>query len=198
MRRASLPAARLAATGLAVLAVLAIGLAAPAAAEGPHQHGAARLDVVVDGPALTVTLDSPLDNLLAFERAPRTAAERAAVQAMAQRLHAAAALLQPTPAAGCTLRDVALASEVIDPALLAKSPPSSPAAAPARPPPAGAHADLEAGFRFDCATPAALKGLALGGLFQAFPKLRQLDVAVAAPGVQRGFRLVPGKPQIAW
>jgi len=179
--------------------------AAPALAEGPHQHGTARLELAVDGASLAITLDSPLDNLLPFERAPRTDAERAAVRALAQRLHAAAALLQPSPAAGCTLRAVRLQSEVLDPALLAKAPPpaaaaATPAAKPAPAPAAaaGAHADLEASVDFDCRTPAALKGLALGGLFQAFPKLRQLDAALVAPGVQRGFQVRASQPQIAW
>ncbi len=164
-------------------------------AEGAHQHGVARLEVVVDGATLTVTLDSPLDNLVGFERGPRSAAERSAVQAMAQKLHNGATLLQPTPAAGCTLRGVALASDVIDPALLAKG--AAPTV-PGKPPAAGGHADLEAVFSFDCRTPAALKGLAVGGLFQAFAKLHRLDAALAAPGVQRGARLSAKAPQLAW
>lgn len=183
---------------LLLAAGLLAGLSSQAQAEGPHQHGAARLDVVVDGGTLTVTLDSPLDNLLPFERAPRNAAERATVQAMAQRLHGGAALVQPAPAAGCALRTVALQSDVLDPALLARSPTTPAAAAPAPPPPAGAHADLEVSLVFDCRTPAALKSLVLGGLFQAFPKLRQLDVAVAAPGVQRGLKASAARPSIAW
>ena len=167
-----------------------------AMAEGPHQHGAARLEVVTDGTTLTVTLDSPLDNLVGFERGPRTAAERSAVQAMATALHGGATLLQPTPAAGCTLRGVALASDVIDPALLAKGAPL--ASGPGRPPAAGGHADLQATFSFDCRTPAALKGVALGGLFQAFARLRQLDAVVVAPGVQRSFKPTLAKPAIQW
>ena len=164
-------------------------------AEDAHQHGVARLEVVAEGPTLTVTLDSPLDNLVGFERGPRTAAERSAVQAMAQALHNGTMLLQPTPAAGCTLRGVALQSDVIDSALLAKG--ASPAGN-GKPPAAGGHADLEATFTFDCRTPTALKGLALGGLFSAVPRLRQLDAAVAVPGVQRGFKPTPAKRQIGW
>lgn len=182
---------------MAALALLPLAAAtATAWAEGAHQHGVARLEVVADGASLSITLDSPLDNLLAFERGPRTEAERAAVRAMAQRLQAAATLLQPTPAAGCRLRMVALQSGVIDPALLATGPAAKAAAGQPHAP--GGHADLEASFSFDCSQPQALKGVALGGLFQAFPRLHQLDVAVAAPGVQRGFRLGPQQPQLAW
>lgn len=179
-----------------LLAAVLAGASGLATAEGAHQHGLARLEVVVDGAALTVTLDSPLDNLVGFERGPRNAGERSAVQAMAQTLHTGAALLQPTAAAGCTLRGVVLTSDVIDPALLAKGGP--PAAGPGKPPAAGGHADLDAVFSFDCRTPVALKGLTLGGLFQAFPRLRQLDAALVAPGVQRGARLNAKAAQLAW
>lgn len=177
---------------------------APALAAGAHQHGVARLEVVADGSSLTVTLDSPLDNLLAFERSPRTPAERSAVQAMAQQLRNPATVPQPVAAAGCTLRGVALASGVLAPPLLA---PPQRTAQPADATPqagtqasvaAGGHADLEATWQFDCSAPQALKGLALGGLFQAFPRLRQLDAAVVAPGRQRGARATPQSPALAW
>jgi hypothetical protein len=179
-----------------LLIALLAGAAGLAHAEGAHQHGVARLELVAEGTTLTFTLDSPLDNLVGFERGPRTAAERAQVQAMAQRLHGGAALLQPSPAAVCTLKAVALTSDVIAPALLAKD--AAAPAQPGKPPAAGGHADLEATFSFDCRTPAALKGVALGGLFQAFVRLRQLDAAVVAPGVQRGFKPTPANPQLAW
>jgi len=166
-----------------------------ATAEGAHQHGVARLEVVVEGDGLRVTLDSPLDNLLGFERGPRTDAERAAVRTLAQRLRTTGALVQPAADAGCKLQGVDLASDVIAPALLGAAPVTAAAAAA----PAGSgHADLEAVFRFRCAQPQALRSVALGGLFQAFPRLRQLDAAVAAPGVQRGARLRAEQSRLTW
>lgn len=175
---------------------LSAALAGAAQAAGAHQHGVATLEVVADGPMLTVTLDSPLDNLLGFERGPRTEAERKTVQAMAQRLRQAATLLVPAAAAQCRLQGVDLASDAIAPALLAATPTAVAAALPA--PAGGGHADLEAVFRFQCAQPQALKSLAVGGLFQALPRLRQLDAALAAPGVQRGARLRPQQATLAW
>lgn len=170
-------------------------LAGAAQAAGAHQHGVAALEVVVDGNSLTVTLDSPLDNLLGFERGPRTDAERKAVQAMAQRLRNAGTLLVPAAAAQCQLQGVDLASDVIAPALLA----ATPAAAAAAPAAAGSgHADLDASFRFQCAQPQALKSLDVAGLFQAFPRFKQLDAALAAPGAQRGAKLRPKQALLAW
>ena len=181
-------------------AALALALTATltgaAQAAGAHQHGVAKLEVAADGNSLTVTLDTPLDNLLGFERGPRTDAERKAVQAMAQRLRNAATLVVPAGAASCQLQGVDLASDVIAPALLAAAP--APAAAPAAPAAAGGHADLEASFRFQCAQPQALKSLDVAGLFQAYPRLKLLDAALAAPGVQRGAKLRPKQATLAW
>ena len=180
----------------ALALALSAALIGAAQAAGAHQHGVAKLEVAADGNSLTVTLDTPLDNLLGFERGPRTDAERKAVQAMAQRLRNAATLLVPAAAAGCQLQGVDLASDVIAPALLAAAP--APAAAPAAPAAAGGHADLEASFRFQCAQPQALKSLDVAGLFQAYPRLKLLDAALAAPGVQRGAKLRPKQATLAW
>lgn len=184
----------------ALALTLSAALTGAAQAAGAHQHGVAKLEVAADGNSLTVTLDTPLDNLLGFERGPRTDAERKAVQAMAQRLRNASTLVVPAAAASCQLQGVDLASDVIAPALLAAAPApgAAPTAAPAAPAAAGGHADLEAGFRFQCAQPQALKSLDVAGLFQAYPRLKLLDAALAAPGVQRGAKLRPKQATLAW
>jgi hypothetical protein len=41
-----------------------------------HVHGVATLDIAVEARKITVQLESPLDNLLGYERTPRTDAER--------------------------------------------------------------------------------------------------------------------------
>ena len=62
---------------LPVLA-LAAALAAPGA--WAHTHGEAQIDVVLEDTQLSLYLHSPLEVFLGFERAPRTAAEKNAVQ----------------------------------------------------------------------------------------------------------------------
>ncbi|MGB0128732.1 MAG: DUF2796 domain-containing protein [Rhodocyclaceae bacterium] len=49
-------------------------LAAPvlAVAQHAHEHGVAKLDVASDGGALAINVESPLDNRVGFEHAPRT------------------------------------------------------------------------------------------------------------------------------
>ncbi|MFO1329002.1 MAG: DUF2796 domain-containing protein [Rubrivivax sp.] len=141
---------------LALVPVLALA--------APHQHGVARLTVAVDGARLTVGLESPLDGLLGFERAPRTDAERQAAATLLARLKAADALIRPDPAAACKL----VSSQVTAPALQPGAPVS------------GEHADLDAEFAFDCASPAALRSIDVG-LFDAFRRLQRIEVDMAGP-----------------
>jgi hypothetical protein len=182
--------------------LLALALATPCTAvwarePGAHVHGAATLQVAIDGNTLELGLESPLDHLIGFERGPRTDTERQTVRAMAQRFHDPASLFVPTPAARCTPRPSTLASAVIDAALLAA--PGAPAARPATPAKAepDGHADLDATVRFQCDNMAALRGVEVR-LFRAFPGLRQIDAVVVTAKGQRGLRLTPDKPLLAW
>ncbi|MBL0940056.1 MAG: DUF2796 domain-containing protein [Gemmatimonadaceae bacterium] len=63
----------------AVLICIALGVTTPAAAQ--HVHGAAILDIGVEGTTGQATFRASGEDVYGFERAPRTAAERAAVDA---------------------------------------------------------------------------------------------------------------------
>ena len=69
----------------AVPAALLLAFAAPAAEEftqhAAHEHGKATLDVALDDGRLEIRLATPAINVLGFERAPRTDAEKQAVAA---------------------------------------------------------------------------------------------------------------------
>ena len=147
------------------LLLLALSLAGPAWAGKAHEHGAARLDVALDGTTLTLALDTPLDGLLGFERAPRSDAERRAAEKAVATLRAADQLFAIDPAAGCALASVTLESAALK---LGSAPAAS----------ADGHGDLEGEFVFRCrAAPAFVDA----GLFQAFARLSRIDVQVAAP-----------------
>lgn len=161
-------------THLLATCALALWSAVSSAWAGPvHDHGAARLDVALDGAALTITLEMPLDSLVGFERAPRNAAERQAAATALGRLRDGAALFKPDAAAQCTLQ----AAEV-----------SAPVLETAGPAPAGGHADLDANYRFQCAQPARLATMDVR-LFEAFRRLERLEVQAAVPAGQHKARL---------
>lgn len=155
---------------------LALACALPAWAGKAHEHGAARLDVALDGSTLTLALSTPLDGLLGFERAPRSEAEKRAAEQAVATLRAADKLFVIDPAAGCALASVALESAAL----------KLGAAAPAKD---DGHADLDGDFVFRCqSAPAFVEA----GLFKAFARLSRLDVQVAAPKGQR--KLVLKRP----
>ena len=183
---------------LLVLCLAALLSAAQAKEPRPHQHGVAKLQVAVDGKMLELVLESPLANLIGFERRPQNDKERQTVRAMAQRFHDPASLFTPTPQARCTARGAELSSGVIDAALLA----ATKTVAPAKPVPgpqvaSDGHADLDATLRFECENPAALKSIDVG-LFEAFAGLRQIDAAVVSAKGQRGARLTPKQTLLNW
>lgn len=184
------------------------GAIGPVSAQEPaHKHGAAELRIVVDGPQLQLALETPLDNLVGFEHAPRNDKQRTAVRAMAAKLRQPQELFTPTPAARCTPGEVSLESAVLAPELLGEKK-SAGAAAGAQgatahekgPPKKGAggeHADLDASFTWRCEAPAQLKGIDVG-LMQAFPGLRKLDVQVVGPRGQSATQLTPAKRSVTW
>jgi hypothetical protein len=198
--------------------VIPLLVAVWALAAEPHVHGVARLDVAVEGPRLTLMLESPLDHLVGFERAPKSDKERSAVRNMAERFHHSATLFAPTPEARCELGTVKLASPVIEPSLLAA------ALAQGEPPrhqhakdqghvpekgngktqahgggnhAADGHAELAAEIAFTCAKPEALEGMEVK-LFDAFPHLKRLMVQAVTPRGQSAATLTPRARQLAW
>jgi hypothetical protein len=161
---------------IAVCALMTLPLATLGAGQ-PHQHGVARLDIAADPGRLTVLLDTPLDNLVGFERAPRTDAERQRAGEAVDRLKDGTSLFRIDPAAACTLASVELVSAAL------KLGAAAPTASTAK----GDHADLEATWSFNCTgTPAAFVEV---GLFDSFERLQTLDVQAATAKGQAKRRL---------
>ena len=163
---------RAVAVGLLLLLGMAVLFAATAVqAAQPHEHGVARLNVAVDAGLVSIEFDTPLDNLLGFERAPRSDAERDKAAALVARLRAADGLFRIDTAAGCTLAKVDLASAPLE---LGKA-----AAAAA----ASDHSDLHGVFEFRCKN-GARAGFVEVGLFDAFPALKRIELQVVTPSGQ--------------
>jgi hypothetical protein len=165
---------------LFALLAAAPALAADTDASGQHrshQHGVARLEVTLDGGALQVALDSPAENLLGFEHAPRTDAQKQTVVRVERQLKEPARLFTPVAAAGCQ---------------------SQPARVEIKLPPAGSsetHSEIEAAWGWRCEQPAALAHLDVG-LFKAFPRLKELRVQIVTAQGQKAAVLKPGAPRL--
>jgi hypothetical protein len=152
---------------LTALALLLGATAAAQAAGHAHVHGVAKVDIAVEARRLSVQLEMPLDNLLGFERAPRTDAERKATDAALARLRTAAQMFAIDPAAQCSVANVELNSAALK---LGNPDPQEEA---------DGHADIDASFEFACMD-AAKAGFLDVGLFE-FARLQRLEVQVATP-----------------
>jgi len=179
--------------------LIALSLAAspaPLLAAEAHVHGQANLGVAIDGETLTLMLESPTDSLVGFEHAPGSDLERAAVARMKETLEQADKLFLPTAAAECRLASVELHSLLLD---------GEDGPEPAHE--AGheddehegheGHADLDGDFTFRCAHPEQLHDLEVR-LFDAFPRLKKVKVAVVAPQGQKAADLTATGNRIGW
>jgi hypothetical protein len=160
-------------------ALLAAG---PALAAPAHQHGVAQLDVAVEPGRVMLELYTPLDNLLGFERAPRTDAERERAAAVVAKLNAAEGLFRIDSGAGCKLSKVSLVS--------------APLGLGAAPPDKEGHADLHGRFEFSCKA-GARAGFVEVGLFDAFAALKRIELQVATPKGQLKATLVKPASRVA-
>jgi hypothetical protein len=151
---------------------LALLLAAPPAALAQghaHVHGLAKLDIAVEAKMITVSFETPLDNLVGFERAPRTDSERKRADEAVNRLRDGDAMFRFDPAAGCRLAGVELSSAALKLGRTEAAPKDG-------------HAELEGEWQFDCAD-ATRAGFVEVGLF-AFNQLKRVQVQLALPKAQ--------------
>ena len=151
----------------AILLSIAVLIGEAAAGDRPHEHGVARLDVAVEGKRIVLQLESPLDNLVGYEHAPRNDAERQRADAVVAKLKDADQLFEIDGGAQCKLAKVTLQSAALG--LEASAPPA-----------AGEHGDLDGTYEFECRN-AGRAGFIDVALFDVFPRLARIDVQAIAP-----------------
>jgi hypothetical protein len=190
-------ASRHAVRALALLATASTLTLPVLAQQHAHTHGRLSMDVAVDAQTLTLTIESPLDGFLGFERAPRNDAERKRVSNMVARLNAADQLFQPDPAAACTLSNVTLNSAVLGlgDAKKAGDPGHGHDGQPGHAHAKDEHADIDIDIVFHCAQ-AAQAGYIDVKLFDAFQRIRTIDAQVAAPQGQFKRTLRPNAARL--
>lgn len=161
----------------ALAGVASMGAPAATAQGHAHVHGQAQLEVVLEGASLEITLSAPLDSIVGFEHAPRTAAQRQTAEAALRSLADPAQLFSLPPAAGCRLQDKSVDAPTLQ---------AAPGTAKA-----GDHADLDATWRFGCSAPVQLDRVKLS-LFERFVPMKRLTVLVAGPAGQGRYPLRRG------
>lgn len=159
-----------------------------------HEHGAAQLNVVLDGKVLELQLESPAMNLVGFEHAAKSDADKAKVAAARSQLE------QPQLLFDLNAGDCTISKQELESPLFAdhadthkhehdhdheKSHVSE-------------HSDIHAHYTLDCQKPEELKQLNLGELFKRFPATEKIQVQLIGPNGQQGLELTPAQPTLSF
>jgi hypothetical protein len=156
---------------------------------GAHEHGVARLNAALDGKNLELELESPAMNLVGFEHAASTDADKAKVAAARAQLEQPLALFSLPKAAGCVV-----AKQELESPLFGDKPDADDHDHDDDDHDEDAdghehhheHSEIHAHYQFTCATPAALKNLDLGQVFKTFPATQKIQVQLIGPSGQQG------------
>ena len=157
-----------------------------------HEHGAAQLNVVLDGKMLHLQLDSPAMNLVGFEHAAKSDADKAKVAA------ARSQLAQPQVLFGLNAGDCNISKQEVESPLFAKHADSHGHKHEHEKSHDSEHSDIHAHYSLDCQKPEELKQLNLGELFKRFPATEKIQVQLIGPNGQQGLELTPAQPTLSF
>ena len=146
-------------------------------AHGAHTHGHGTAKVVVDGAALSVTLDVPLESYLGYDYPPRNEAQQKAWADFRARLAEPLRFVEPPAEAQCSPGQATTVPnlEQLDP-----------------------QADivnLVVEIKFDCAQPAALKSVGFTA-FREYAGLKQLRVQLQNGAARKTLTVRPRFPAV--
>jgi len=153
-----------------------------------HEHGAAQLNVVLDGKMLHLQLDSPAMNLVGFEHAAKSDADKAKVAAARSQLE------QPQALFGVNAGDCNISKQELESPLFAEHKHEEHHEHDH----GSEHSDIHAHYSLDCQKPEELKQLDLGELFKRFPATEKIQVQLIGPNGQQGLELTPAQPTLSF
>ena len=151
-----------------------------------HEHGAAQLNVVLEGKALELQLESPAMNLVGFEHAAKSDADKAKVAAARSQLE------QPQALFGLSAGDCTISKQELESPLFAEHKHGEHHDHDSE------HSDIHAHYSLDCQKPEELKQLNLGELFKRFPATEKIQVQLIGPNGQQGLELTPAQPTLSF
>jgi hypothetical protein len=151
-----------------------------------HEHGVGRLNAALDGQTLELELESPAMNLVGFEHAATTDADKAKVAAVRALLEKPLALFSLPKAAGCVV-----ATQELESPLFGDKPDADDEHEEAKD---GHehhhdHSEIHAHYQFSCSAPGALKTLDLANIFNTFPATQKIQVQLISPSGQQGVEV---------
>ncbi|MHA7116058.1 DUF2796 domain-containing protein [Pseudomonas promysalinigenes] len=158
---------------------------------GAHEHGVAKLNVVLDGNTLELELDSPAMNLVGFEHMASSDADKAKVAAVRQQLEQPLKLFALASAAGCKDDQQELQSPLFGDAAKADDDGDEHEKG-------HVHSDINAHYQLTCVTPDKLTQIDLAPLYKAFPATQKINVQLIGPNGQKGVETSPTKAVVTF
>jgi hypothetical protein len=150
-----------------------------------HEHGAAQLNVALDGNTLELALESPTMNIVGFEHAANSTSDQAAAAKAEQQLQDPLALFSIAPSADCKVVKVTLASPLFN-------------VATSHAQHTDEHSDVDASYSLTCSHPEQLRNIDLTALFQRFPATQKIQAQLIGPNGQQGAELSPARPSLSF
>ncbi len=158
---------------------------------GAHEHGVSSLNAALDGNLLELQFESPAMNLVGFEHAAKSDADKAKVAAAKRELEQPISLFALT-SGDCQATQVELQS----PLFAGKAHDHKHDHHDHKH--EGEHSDIHAHYRFECAKANELKQLDLAELFKRFPATEKIQVQLIGPNGQQGVELTPAQPRLSF
>ncbi|MEP1230721.1 MAG: DUF2796 domain-containing protein [Litorimonas sp.] len=165
-----------------------------------HSHGDAELAIVIEENVVTIELDSPIYNILGFEHAPETDAQKAALKQAEQKLGSSEALFTFNNKALCKAlsRDVNVAlfdTETHEEDHDDEDHDDEEDHDDTEAHNEDNHKDVILTYDFECQNPANLSNVNIN-LFEFFENLSEIDVTLLGPATQKQVILNPNQKQL--
>ncbi|SDG35723.1 DUF2796 domain-containing protein [Phytopseudomonas seleniipraecipitans] len=167
---------------------------------GKHEHGVATLNVALEGNTLEIELESPAMNIVGFEHAATSDADKKTVAAARAKLEKPLALFSLPAAAGCSLTEHELSSPLFGDAEdkhdhdhdhdhdeHADGHDHD-----------HEHSDIDADYSFTCKQPDALKTVDLTAFYKQFPATQKINVQLIGPNGQKGVESTPANARLTF
>ena len=163
---------------------------------GKHEHGVATLNVALEGSTLEIELESPAMNIVGFEHAATSDADKKTVAAARALLEKPLALFALPAAASCSLSEHEVRSPLFGNAEAEADHDHDEHAD-------GddhhhEHSDIDADYSFTCKQPGELKTLDLSAFYKQFPATQKINVQLIGPSGQQGVESTPANPRLTF
>jgi len=163
---------------------------------GAHVHGVARLDMALDGRTLELELDTPAMNIVGFEHAATSDADKMTLALAKETLLKPHALFSIPEAAGCTVTKQRVESTLFgdkDDDDHDHDHDHDHADGDAA---EHEHSEIHGHYQFTCSVPTVINKLDLTQLFKSFPATQTIQVQLVTPKRQMGAEVRPSNPVV--